>query len=356
MTVEDASPGAHAFYMGRNLGAGEYEVAHDLLHRGYGDPSAVSLTETQSFPFNIPEQRIHGEAYLWWHPNLGVVTGGIWAFRGIKKHHLASEIFDWRTFMSDSLLSRDLFHYRMDNGLEVTMIEPGERFRVHYDDSVRDNKIDIEFTAVMPPFLFADNRHLEQAMRTRGEIVLRGEQHVVDGYTVRDRSWGAQRSEERELLPPMTWMTGVFGDDFAFCCSAFDEPSADHLSAGDLQPPGGKAFVGGFVRASGQTRPLVSGVKRVVRAADTYYPHAIELEFRDDGGRSFAMRGTIIAACGFSAWYNMTVPMCLVQWECDGRTGNGDAQEMQWGDYTYARLAAQDSVALPGDAESGRKI
>jgi hypothetical protein len=339
--------------MAKNLGAGAYQVDHDLLHRGHGDPADASVTETQSFPFNIPEKRIHGEAYLWWHPNLGVVSGGIWAFRGIKNHHLASEIFDWRTFMSDGLLSEDLFQYRMDNGLEVTMIEPGERFRVRYDDPVRDNRIDIEFTAVMKPFVFADNRHLEQAMRTQGEVVLRGERHVVDGYTVRDRSWGAPRSEARELLPPMTWMTGAFGDDFAFCCSAFDEAEAGTGRVGGLMPPAGKAFVGGFVWAAGESRPLVSGVKRVIRSAATHYPESIELAFRDDAGRDFAMRGTILAACGFSAWYNMTVPMCLARWECDGRTGHGDAQEMQWGDYTYARLAATGDQAPPGTAGGG---
>src|SRR5580765_6455383 len=43
----------------------EHRVAHD------------SLTETWAYMFWMPRQRIGSIIYLWVHPNLGVVTGGL---------------------------------------------------------------------------------------------------------------------------------------------------------------------------------------------------------------------------------------------------------------------------------------
>jgi hypothetical protein len=94
-----------------------------------------------------------------------VVSGGVWAFQGIKTDPLACEMFDWCAFISDAALADDLHSYRVDNGLAATILEPGKRFHVHYTDQQRGNRLDLEFTAVMPPFTFADNNHFEQMMR-----------------------------------------------------------------------------------------------------------------------------------------------------------------------------------------------
>ena len=43
-----------------------------------------SLTETWYWGFNVPEARINCYAYCWVHPNLGVVSAGLFIYRGIK--------------------------------------------------------------------------------------------------------------------------------------------------------------------------------------------------------------------------------------------------------------------------------
>jgi hypothetical protein len=82
----------------------------------------------------IPEENIHGLGYFWHHPNLGVVTGGIWAFQGIKKHIFECELFDFRDYMSDRFLKNDLNKYQMDNGYGVEVIEPLDRLHMSYKD------------------------------------------------------------------------------------------------------------------------------------------------------------------------------------------------------------------------------
>ena len=338
---------AGAFYMARNEGTGVYDARHELLHPETkrlltGD----TLTETQYFGFNIPEHRIHGLTYLWWHPNLGTVSGGVWAFQGIKPHTLASEIFDWRPNMSEKALANDLHDYTLDMGLRARIVEPGKSFHVQYEDARRGNRLDITFDAVMPPYVFGDNRHFEQTMKTRGEIVLRGQRYDINGYSVRDRSWGALRAEHLEPVPPVTWMSGAFGDDFSFCCSAFDHPDLGPDWAGQFDFPADRVCIGGYVRRDGETLDIVDCRKRTVHNERTLYPESIEMEITDRSGRRFVLKGTIIAACSFSQWQNMTVPLCLAKWECGERVGYGDVQDVQWSDYVFARLGRKSTTEV----------
>jgi hypothetical protein len=331
-----AEPGA--FYMGRNDGTGVYEPRHELLHPEMRDAiHGDALTETQYFAFNLPEEHIHGLVYTWWHPNLGVVSGGVLAFRGIKRTLLASELFDWHVYTSDEALTEDFSHYRLANGIDVQTVEAGERYRVRYADDARGNRLDLTLDAVMPPFMFADGRHFEQTMRTSGELTLRGRTYPIDAFGVRDRSWGSVRAETHEPLPPMTWMSGVFGDDLSFCCSAFDHPELEPEWAGELALPPERAFVGGYLRAGGETIPLAGCEKRTTHDPDTLHPVGVEMTLVDANGGRHEVRGTIVAACTLNIWLNVAIPVCLTRWELNGRVGWGDTQDVQWADYVYAR-------------------
>lgn len=335
--MDNEKPGA--FYMTRNRGAGSYDPRHELLHpESKQHISGDTLTETQYFGFNIPEKQIHGLTYCWWHPNLGTVSGGVWAFQGIKPHSLACELFDWRPNMSERALANDLHDYTLDMGLRSRIIEPGKRFHVQYEDASRGNRLDIQFDAVMPVFMFGDNRHFEQTMKTRGELTLRGKTYAVNGYCVRDRSWGALRAEHPEHAPPVTWMSCAFDDDFSFCCSAFDHPELNPEWAGLFEFPAERASIGGYVRRDGETFEIVGCRKRTVHNARTLYPESIRMTLTDSSGREYEITGTIIAACSFTQWQNMSVPLCLARWECNGRVGYGDVQDVQWSDYIYAML------------------
>jgi hypothetical protein len=57
------------------------------------------------------------------------------------------------------------------------------------------------------------------------------------------------------------------------------------------------------------------------------------MTLNDAKGRSFELRGEIIAAADWRTWHNFESVICLTRWECDGLVTHGDVQECQWADY-----------------------
>lgn len=306
----------------------------DLLHPALkqANPSPT-LTETQFFGFSIPEEKIHALTYVWHHPNLGVVTGGAWVWQGIKSHVLESELFSWTNYMSEDVLAKDLWDYQFDNGYHVTTIEPLKKHRLRFADKARENFFDIELEAIMEPMLQANGMHFEQAMKTRGELTLRGKTYKVDGYHVRDRSWGANRSEAHAPSPPIDWVTGVFNENFAFGCTAYDHPDTNPEWKGFLDVPGGDPTKGGWIYRDGQLIPIVSTVKRSGHNFSTLAPTTLEMDMTDANGKVYHLRGEVVVANRFGFWPTMDTWICLARWECEGLICHGDLQQVQWHDY-----------------------
>jgi hypothetical protein len=323
-----------AFWEEKNVGFGAVRPEHDFLHpETRALEPGPELTETQYLGFNIPEHDIHGMCYLWHHPNLGVVSGGAWAWQGVKRHNLACEIFDMVSYVDDAVLSGDLHSFELPNGYGATVEQPLKRLRVHYADKERDNALDIGYEALMEPMVLSTELHFEQAMRTSGTVTFGGREYEVDGVTVRDRSWGQLRREVHAPVPPMAWMTGVFGDDLAFGTTAFDSPDTDPDWKGVLEIPGGDPTKGGWVLRDGELTPVVAAVKRTIRNADTLFPEGIEMTITDAGGRDYELTGRVRAAANWRGWHNMDSVICLTEWTCDGRTGYGDTQDVLFHDY-----------------------
>jgi hypothetical protein len=319
------------FFESENLGFAEPTPECDLLHPEFRQPDGdAALTETQYFGFNCPDEGLHGLAYLWHHANLGVVSGGIWSWRGIQPDHLQSELFDYVVYASDACLAGDLHDYTLPNGYRAQTLEPLKQHRISYEDPTRENAVDVTYEAVMPAMVLGNGRHLEQAMRTSGTVTLRGQEYTVDGYTVRDRSWGELRAERLQpAVAPHDWMTGVFSDDFAFGCTATDTLDRDPDWKGLLDPQPGGALKLGWIHRSGTIARVVSVSKRTYRSATTLLPERVELHLVDDAGGTLNLRGTIIAASTFTPWLTHRTVISLVRWEHDGQIGHGDLQEGQ---------------------------
>jgi hypothetical protein len=319
-----------AFWELKNTGFVEGDARDELLHREARESErGAELTETQYLGFNVPEHDVHAFCYIWHHPNLGVVSGGAWAWQGIKPGSLSCELFDMLIYVDDAVLDGDLHDVQLPNGYRSTVIEPLKRLRARYADEAHGNAFDIEFEALAPPMVLETGFHFEQPMKTSGSLTLAGTDYVVDGMTVRDRSWGQLRHERHVDLPPMSWMTGLFGDDLSFGTTAFDSEEPDD----EFPVLGGDALRGGWICRDGQYSPVVSVSKRTRRNAGTLFPEAVELAITDSGGYSMELRGKIIAASNWRAWHNMNSVICLTRWECDGRIGYGDFQDVQFQPY-----------------------
>src|SRR5271156_6103201 len=174
-----------AFWEAKNDGFGEATEAADLLPPllSANEPG-YALTETQYLGFNVPEHEIHAVGYLWYHPHLKTVSGGIAVWQGFKDHPLQSEIWDYVTYMSDECLKGDLWHYRMENSYEVTTVKPLSTHRIQYDSPASDSWVAVALEALAPPVMLDPTMHLEQPMKCSGQVRLRGKNFDVTGRTV----------------------------------------------------------------------------------------------------------------------------------------------------------------------------
>lgn len=321
-------------------GFGVHTPADEFLH-GTG-PDGDALTETWFWSFHVPEASINAYCYCWVHPNLGVTMAGLFIYQGIKRHHLASELFDMPMYLSTATVVGDGSDIRVPNGLRVRVIEPLQELHLTFADPARETEFDVRMRAVAPPVMRANGKHFEQVMHTCGELVLRGERHVVDGHNIRDRSWGELRPEDHVPSPPYNWVTGTFDDgDWAFNVGSLDDPEQDPHWAEHYAIAPEQAFRDGWVRRDGRNVRLVRASKRVEREPVSLQPTAIVIDMEDAEGESFRVTGTIIASVPWGGWHNMTCHLGLVRWERDGHVGHGESMDVQWNDYVwrYGQLA-----------------
>lgn len=325
------------FYLANNAALRQAVPEDDLLHPAVNaGVSGDTLTETQYFGFNVPEENIHGLTYMWHHPNLNVVTGGLMVWRGIKPVSMAAELFDFRAYMNDGVLANDLHDYRLDNGFGVKILEPNKRFHLTYDDAARGNGIDLISEGVTPIALFGDGKHFEQGMRVRGTLRLRGREYAVDCHNVRDRSWGKLRPEAIMPMPPVAWMTGCFGDDFIFNCNMMDHVGSNPQLSAPFEIPTDKALNGGWVWKDGKQLLVTSARKQVRRDDGNFRPQTIVLDMTLEDGSQITANGRTIASCPYATWPNMLAHISLIRWEVDGRIGHGDEQCVIWNDFAHA--------------------
>jgi hypothetical protein len=317
--------------MGTTPGFGVAGPADELLHPVAGD-APYALTETSYFGFNLPERRINGEIYVWFHPRLRVASAGVFCWQGMKPTALAAEYYDYRLYLPYP--ERQIDDYSLANGLRFRVEEPLARVELAYDDPERHTHLRLVSRAVMPPAVIPGGGHFVQAVRTEGELVLDGQAHPIDGWFTRDRSWGAPREERPYPVPPLGWLVGVFGDDFAFHVRAFDDPALGPEWAGHYAfPQAGQNLRFGYVWREGRLVALARAAKRTVRAADGLAPVAFELELEDVEGVRHPIRGEVTARLPWNTWSNVLVYMCQTRWRSGEREGYGDAQDMLFPDY-----------------------
>lgn len=323
----------------RNIGGGFGEAtAADELYHGTG-PDGDSLTETWYWGFHIPEAKINCFAYCWVHPNLGVVTSGLFIYKGRKSQHLACELFDMRDYMSMSVIG-DGSHIALPNSMEVRAVKPLEQLRMTFVDEARETSLDLDMRAVAPPVMRANNKHFEQVMHATGTLTLRGSHYAIDCYPVRDRSWGELRPEDHAAgSPPYTWVTGTFGETVAFNIGAHDDPTRnpDWQDLFDLDADA--AFKDGWLLADGEQRRLASASLITRRDTSTLQPVEVEARMQDPTGRDYTITGKVIAVTPWSGWSNMNAQLGLVEWSWGERVGWGEVMDCHWNDYVHGMSA-----------------
>lgn len=327
------TPNAHYLAVKHERRLGTYRSEDEDLHLGYQSKnSSFELNETQLFGFSVPEAGIHSMLYTWVHPNLNVISSGVFVAQGMRKYHGSADICDFRTYMSMDELSGSLVSYRTSAGYQVEMIEPGKKFRTRYEDSERNNFFDVYHTAAQPPCMWPNETHFDQVMRTEGEVIIRGVRYEVNGTHVRDRSWGETRSEALRAIPPLSWMSGVFDDGLSFLLVAHDDPDFDPIWRENFTVGSEDILKFGWVIIDGETKPIIS-VRKLTQYDGDLFPTRVEMDIITQAGHELRIVGEIKGGFLFNAWHGTRWPICMTRWTCGHRSGWGEVQDGHFTDF-----------------------
>ena len=315
------------------LPLGSCSAEDELLHPAA--PSGhYSATETSYFGFSVPERRLNGEIYVWFHPVLKVMSASVYIWTGMKASTLACEYISHQHFLP--FPSHDIADYTIEPvGLHIRVIEPLRSVQIDLDDRARDVSFCCRQDAIMPPGGRPGGYHFTQAMRTTGWLNLYGERIEINGYFSRDRSWGKERREDPLPLPPLSWMVGVFDESFAFHALAHDDPGlSPEWASAFPSVSAAQAFAWGYLWKDGELTSVARASKLTRRDLNGLAPTAVELELEDVKGRRLSIQGTVQARMPWQTWQNMNTFFCQTRWDCDSRTGYGDLQDVQFNDFT----------------------
>lgn len=305
----------------------------DFIH-GEGGSQDYSVTETYWFSFDLPEEGLHGQIYIWMHPNLKVASAGCWIWNGAKRHYLEAEHFNCRHYLPFPTVEGSAIRIA-ELGLTLRIIDPLRVIEVEYIDDASGTRVAFRAEGLIAPVARSSNKHFDQPMHLIGDMVLNGRQMPIDCMSMRDRSWGEPRPEIPNLdHPPVCWGVGVSKDgSVSFNFSGVDDPAREGgnwTDAFKLEPE--KHFKEGWISWKGELRKLVSMSKATVRDPENL-DRIISLvaDVVDDQGEHYSIKGTMLGCVQWSAWSNILVHWNAMRWEIgDDIVGYGDALEMSW--------------------------
>lgn len=295
--------------------------------------AGYAWTETSYWGFAVPEANFMCEVYLWFHPVLRTMSAGVLAWTGRRRSSLHADYVNHHHFLP---IPDDISHYRIEQlGLEIDILEPLKRARLRCNDAARNFGFDVLCTGGLPPIGRPNGHHLVQPLKTIGELNLYGKRIAVNGWFMRDRSWGADRFETPLDLPPITWMTAM-NDEAAFHLVAFDDPALNPDWAGRFASPrAGENLMWGFLHKDGVTGSIRRARKLTLRESDGVTPRGFRLGIEDDRGRSLDLEGAITAQVPWNTWQNIVVWYSLTRFEIDGREAWGDCQDIHYNRYVH---------------------
>lgn len=156
--------------------------------------------------------------------------------------------------------------------------------------------------------------HYEQHMQVSGVIRVGDEEWAVDGFGLRDHSWGPRYWQAPWYY---RWLTANFGPDFGFVVSV--------VTARD-----GSERIGGMVLRDGAYEHVTSASITTEWAGDDCYHRALRAT-ATAGGRRYEITGRVLNLIPLRN--RRTTPEGdqlvtrisegLTEWSCDGRTGYG---------------------------------
>jgi hypothetical protein len=156
--------------------------------------------------------------------------------------------------------------------------------------------------------------HYEQHMAVSGVIRVGDDEWTVDGFGLRDHSWGPRFWQSPWWY---RWLTANFGDDFGFVVSVVTSRE-------------GKQRIGGMVLRDGEYEHITHAEIDTTWEGDDVYHRALHARATTDAG-TYEITGKVMNLIPLRN--RRTTPdgdqlltrisEGLTEWQCNGRTGYG---------------------------------
>ena len=200
----------------------------EYFHERSDDPH---WNESGWFSFMVPERRLSGMVYCYHRPNMGYSTGGFAAWDPTGDRYDDCLWYDLEQ-ISPLAARTEMFDFTLPSGLTVACVEPLHEYRLHY----KDDGCDVDFTwrrarpPYSPPLPASQSQwgrnHYDQIGRMTGRVEVDGETIDVDGWSMRDHSWGP-RKVAKDQRGRFVWAIASENDAFLVWASAAQPPDRD---------------------------------------------------------------------------------------------------------------------------------
>ena len=178
---------------------------HDsMFHPAGDDPWAY---ESWWFSFFVPERQLMVYVYPWFRPNLRIAGGGVlaWDDGGSDPWTIVHCDYAWHLPCPPAGEMINGTTLTMPQGVRITVREPLMKFDVSY--SHPRLSLDVRFEAIHSANIATRpigntqlfGGRIDQCGRITGELVVNGDKLAVDCLSIRDRSWGARRDDNRDM-------------------------------------------------------------------------------------------------------------------------------------------------------------
>jgi hypothetical protein len=165
---------------------------------------------------------------------------------------------------------------------------------------------------------------IDQCGRVTGELVLAGEKIAIDCLSMRDRSWGTRRDDNRDMNIGYFHATATDKDAFLVV--------SNHATAVDGQSNDAEApIVMGYLIKDGEYQALSQGTVSFKRDAGGR-PLSTEIRGRDVTGRPLSASGSALshfASLAFPGLFNIS---SLASWQFNGISCIGELQNTMYPD------------------------
>lgn len=353
MPVETSEYAARAgwkesHYIGQRVDFFPIEPEDDFLHP-VGPDAHFTAIETNLYGFNIPEAQIQCNIYALWHHALKTMSVHIFVTRGdrIFGHQLEADYFLDHQYLPAVTDNADWSLTMGSCDVRMKIVKPLEEILIEFRDESRSFSLDLTMTAAMPPVGRPGGKHFTQLMKTVGSLTLDGQGYDIDGFYVRDRSWGYNRPEQPERTPPYRWMTGWAGADTGFVIAWLDTgmfegkefgPEWDTVVEGEDAkginkwesggPTPSLNLRSGWITTSGRPIPVVAMTARTRFAKGSrLLVEAIEFEIEDAEGGRHHVEAAVRSMYPKLYWQNIVTYMHCMDVSIDGKAGHGNLMD-----------------------------